>query len=80
MENITIYESFLTYYSVGYILLYLILGILSWIRRSFQSKYFLPKDVLIKSNHTVGVSIAPAFNEDMTIVYNVKSLLSQEYP
>jgi glycosyltransferase involved in cell wall biosynthesis len=36
---------------------------------------------LIKSNHTVGVSIiAPAFNEDVTIVYNVKSLLSQEYP
>jgi hypothetical protein len=77
MENIiTIYETFLAYYSVGYILLYLILAILSWIaiRRYFQSKYFLPKEILIKSNHTVGVSIiAPAFNEDVTIVYNVKS-------
>jgi hypothetical protein len=55
-------------------------GILSWIaiRRYFQSKYFLPKDVLIKSNHTVGVSIiAPAFNEAMTIVYNVKSSFSR---
>jgi glycosyltransferase involved in cell wall biosynthesis len=50
-------------------------------KRYFQSKYFLPKEILIKSNHTVGVSIiAPAFNEDVTIVYNVKSLLSQEYP
>jgi cellulose synthase/poly-beta-1,6-N-acetylglucosamine synthase-like glycosyltransferase len=82
MENIvTVYETFLAYYSVGYILLYLILAILSWIaiRRYFQSKYFLPKEILIKSN-TVGVSIiAPAFNEDVTIVYNVKSLLSQEY-
>jgi hypothetical protein len=55
MENIvTVYETFLAYYSVGYILLYLIL-ILSWIaiRRYFQSKYFLPKEILIKSNHTV---------------------------
>lgn len=35
----------------------------------------------MKSNHTLGVSIvAPAFNEAATIVYNVKSLLFQEYP
>jgi cellulose synthase/poly-beta-1,6-N-acetylglucosamine synthase-like glycosyltransferase len=35
----------------------------------------------MKSNHTLGVSIvAPAFNEATTIVYNVKSLLFQEYP
>nr|WP_315251436.1 glycosyltransferase [uncultured Flavobacterium sp.] len=39
------------------------------------------KEVLVKSNHTIGVSlIAPAFNEATTIVYNVKSLLFQEYP
>jgi hypothetical protein len=31
MEYCTIYETFLAYYSVGYILLYLILAILSWI-------------------------------------------------
>jgi glycosyltransferase involved in cell wall biosynthesis len=35
----------------------------------------------MKSNHTLGVFIvAPAFNEAATIVYNVKSLLFQEYP
>jgi cellulose synthase/poly-beta-1,6-N-acetylglucosamine synthase-like glycosyltransferase len=35
----------------------------------------------MKSNHTLGVSIvAPALNEAATIVYNVKSLLFQEYP
>lgn len=84
MENIIrTYETFLAYYSISYILIYLFLAILSWIaiRTYFQSKYFLLKEVLIKSNHTVGVSIvAPAFNEAVTIVYNVKSLLSQEYP
>jgi len=37
--------------------------------------------VIIKSNNSLGVSIiAPAFNEGLTIISNVKSLLSQEYP
>lgn len=36
---------------------------------------------MIQSNHTLGVSIvAPAYNEGTTIVYNVKSLLLQDYP
>jgi cellulose synthase/poly-beta-1,6-N-acetylglucosamine synthase-like glycosyltransferase len=59
------------------------LAILSWtaIKKYYKSKYFLLKEVLIKSNHTIGVSVvAPAFNEAVTIVYNVKSLLFQEYP
>jgi cellulose synthase/poly-beta-1,6-N-acetylglucosamine synthase-like glycosyltransferase len=71
------------YYSISYIILYLFLAILSWIaiKRYYNSKFFLLKEVLVKSNHTVGVSIvAPAFNEETTIVYNVKSLLFQEYP
>lgn len=35
----------------------------------------------MRSNHLLGVSIvAPAFNEGVNIVYNVKSLLSQTYP
>jgi cellulose synthase/poly-beta-1,6-N-acetylglucosamine synthase-like glycosyltransferase len=77
------FEIFTAYYSVGYIIIYLILAALSYsaISTYYNSKYFLHKDVLIKSNHTLGVSIiAPAFNEGVTIVYNVKSLLSQEYP
>lgn len=59
------------------------MAILSWtaIKKYYKSKYFLLKEVLIKSNHTIGVSVvAPAFNEAVTIVYNVKSLLFQEYP
>jgi cellulose synthase/poly-beta-1,6-N-acetylglucosamine synthase-like glycosyltransferase len=41
----------------------------------------LHKDVIIKSNNAIGVSIiAPAYNEGLTIVSNAKSLLSQEYP
>jgi cellulose synthase/poly-beta-1,6-N-acetylglucosamine synthase-like glycosyltransferase len=56
---------------------YSYVGILNY----YNNKYFLHKDILIKSNHTLGVSIiAPAFNESATIVYNVKSLLSQDYP
>jgi len=51
------------------------------IRRYYTTAKFLHKDVLIKSNNIMGVSIiAPAYNEGKTIVFNVKSLLSQEYP
>ncbi len=77
------FEIFTAYYSVSYILIYVTLSILSYlaIKNYYNSKYFLHKDILIKSNHSPGVSvIAPAFNESTTIVENVKSLLSQEYP
>ena len=77
------FEIFSAFYSVSYILIYLILAALSYlaIKTYYNSKYYLHKNVLIKSNHTLGVSvIAPAFNEAATIVYNVKSLLSQDYP
>ncbi len=78
-----VYESIISYYSIIYIIFYLILAILSWvaIKKYYKSKYFLLKEILVKSNHAIGVSIvAPAFNEETTIVYNVKSLLFQEYP
>lgn len=77
------YEIFAAYYSISYVIIYLILAVFSYlaIKKYYNSKYFLHKDILVKSNHTVGVSIiAPAFNEAATIVYNVKSLLAQEYP
>jgi cellulose synthase/poly-beta-1,6-N-acetylglucosamine synthase-like glycosyltransferase len=63
--------------------IYCTLGILSYIeiKKYYANSAFLNKDVLIKSNNTIGVSIiAPAFNEGKSIVENVKSLLSQEYP
>jgi len=77
------YETFAAYYSISYVVLYLLLALLSYlaIKKYYNSKYYLHKDVLVKSNHTIGVSIiAPAYNEAATVVYNVKSLLSQEYP
>jgi cellulose synthase/poly-beta-1,6-N-acetylglucosamine synthase-like glycosyltransferase len=84
LENVIgTFEILTALYSLGYILICFILAILSYnaIKDYHNSKHFLHKDVLIKSNHAVGVSIvAPAFNEATTIVYNVKSLLSQEYP
>lgn len=84
LENIIkTYEIYISYYSISYIIFYLLLAILSWtaIKKYYKSKYFLLKEILVKSNHAIGVSIiAPAFNEEATIVYNVKSLLFQEYP
>lgn len=84
LENFIIaYETTIGFYSNSYLLFYLFLAILSWIaiNKYYNSKYFLLKEVLTKSNHSLGVSIvAPAFNEATTIVYNVKSLLFQEYP
>lgn len=77
------YEIFAAYYSISYVIIYLILAVFSnlAIKKYYNSKHFLHRDVLIKSNHTVGISvIAPAFNEAATIVYNVKSLLAQQYP
>lgn len=77
------YEVYVAYYSISYIVIYLVLAILSWIAisRYYNSTHFLLKEILVKSNHILGVSIvAPAFNEETTIVYNVKSLLFQEYP
>lgn len=76
-------ELFFGCYSILYILLYFALGILSFIeiKKYYASSKFLHKDVLIKSNNAIGVSIiAPAYNEGLTIVSNAKSLLSQEYP
>lgn len=70
-------------FSGAYLIMYFVLGLLSFsaLKDFYRSKFFLSKRVIIKSNHAVGVSIiAPAYNESVTIVYNVNSLLSQEYP
>lgn len=76
-------EVFFGCYSILYILFYCTLGILSYIeiKKYYAASKFLHKDVLIKSNNGIGVSIiAPAYNEGLSIVSNVKSLLLQEYP
>ena len=82
-EFLRFYENFIMVYTFIYLLLYIILAVLAFIaiKKYYNSQYFLHKDVLIKSNHGLGVSIvAPAYNEEATIVYNVTSLLSQTYP
>ncbi|WP_431245108.1 glycosyltransferase [Flavobacterium sp. P21] len=49
--------------------------------RHVKYQRYLEEEVLLRSNHILGVSIvAPAFNEGVNIVYNVKSLLSLTYP
>ncbi len=76
-------EIFFGCYSIFYILVYIVLAVSSFIeiKKYYINKNFLHKDIIIKSNNTRGVSIiAPAYNEGLTIISNVKSLLSQEYP
>jgi hypothetical protein len=54
MENIVIYETFLILFRWLYSTLsHSGYSVLDSDKKYFQSKYFLPKDVLIKSNHTV---------------------------
>lgn len=82
-ELLNIYEIFVGIFSITYILFYLTLAFLSYyaIKQYLNTKHFIHNNVLVKSNHIPGVSvIAPAFNEGATVVYNVKSLLSLNYP
>ncbi len=77
------YEYFVTIFSASYILFYIFLSFLSYraIVKHLKNQKHLSDDILMRSNHLLGVSIvAPAFNEGLNIVYNVKSLLSQTYP
>lgn len=88
MENYTyqfvhFYEIFISLFSLTYILFYIFLSILSYfaILKHLRYQKCISEDILTRSNHLVGVSIvAPAFNEGVSIVHNVKSLLSLTYP
>ena len=73
-----------SFYSLGLMVSYVVLmwlaelGILRS-KHSHLSAY--PKYIMDNSPYTPGVSIiAPAYNEEKTIVNNVNSLLAQEYP
>lgn len=77
------YAIFIAFFSLGYILFYIFLSILSYwaIIKHLKYQKYLEEEVLLRSNHILGVSVvAPAFNEGVNIVYNVKSLLSLTYP
>lgn len=80
---VRIYDIFVAAFSLGYILFYIFLAILSYwaIIKHLKEQKYLEEEVLLRSNHIWGVSVvAPAFNEGVNIVYNVKSLLSLTYP
>ncbi|RPA67903.1 glycosyltransferase family 2 protein [Cyclobacteriaceae bacterium YHN15] len=77
------FEIFITGFASLYIFIYLIMSIISFwgIKVYNNAKYTIRDEVLVKSNDLLGVSIvAPAFNEELTIIYNVRSLLSLNYP
>lgn len=72
------------FYSMALIFSYIMLVFLSF-RETRRARHSLSdiyvKKILENSPYTPGVSIvAPAYNEEKTIVNNVKSLLKQEYP
>lgn len=72
------------FYSLGLIISYVILmwlAEISILKRKKNNLESYAKDLLNKSPYTPGVSIvAPAYNEELTIVENVNSLLAQDYP
>lgn len=77
------YEICFAFFAVSYIGFYTLLAILSYVAivKHLNYKRFLREDIIARSNFMPGVSVvAPAFNEGVNIVYNVKSLLSLTYP
>lgn len=77
------YEIFISFFTITYISFYVFLSVLSYyaILKHLKYQKYISEDILTRSNHILGVSVvAPAFNEGVSIVYNVKSLLSLTYP
>ena len=77
------YESFIFYYGVSLLLVYALLAILSFIavRRFLKKEQFVDYEEITWAKHAPGVSIiAPAFNESVTIITNIRSLLTLNYP
>ncbi len=76
------YEGAVFFYGTTLLLIYAILAILSLtaVRRFNKLDSHIDYDLLLNSEHTPGVSvIAPAFNETLTIIENVHSLLNLNY-
>ncbi len=80
---VTIYEYFIFFYATSLILSYIILAIFSFIAINRYKSYNTDMDdeELLNSELAPGISvIAPAYNEEKTIIVNVKSLLTLNYP
>lgn len=79
----TIYEYFIFFYATSLFISYIILAILSFIGISRYKGYNseLDDNTLMSSPLTPGISVvAPAYNEGLTIITNVRSLLTLNYP
>jgi len=80
---VTTYEYFIFFYASSLILSYIILAILSFVAINKYKSYNtdLDDEELLNSHLAPGISvIAPAYNEEVTIIVNVKSLLTLNYP
>lgn len=79
----TIYEYFIFFYATSLFISYLILAVMSYIAIARYKGYSsqLDDNTLMSSPLTPGISVvAPAFNEGLTIITNVRSLLTLNYP
>lgn len=77
------FEYYVFFYASALFLLYIVLGVFSLIAikryKAFNSKF--DDALLLNSSEAPGISvIAPAYNEELTIIVNVKSLLTLSYP
>ncbi|SDG81818.1 glycosyltransferase family 2 protein [Psychroflexus sediminis] len=80
---LTWFEYFILVFMLSYILFFLVLAVSSYlaIDKNLRLKYDLPKDLMLKSNQVLGISVVvPAYNEGDIIVDNLKSFLSLQYP
>ena len=73
-QLIHFYEVFISFFTITYISFYVFLSVLSYyaILKHLKYQKYISEDILTRSNHILGVSVvAPAFNEGVSIVYNV---------
>ena len=81
---IDFFNYFVLFYSGALVLSYLVMVLLAWhkhrIHKTYHNEVHTVR-LLRRSPYSPGISIvAPAYNEEKTIITNVLSLLSQDYP
>ncbi|MBT4413753.1 MAG: glycosyltransferase [Polaribacter sp.] len=80
---VKVYEYFIFFYATALIFSYLVLAVFSYISITKYKNYNtdIDDEELLSSKLAPGISvIAPAYNEEKTIIINVKSLLTLNYP
>lgn len=86
MKNIflDIFSTYILIFSISILLSYILLIILSWHRIRHHKVYHnedYTVNLMDKSPYTPGVTIvAPAYNEEKTVITNIRSLLNLDYP